>query len=147
MARRTVESEIERVARDANAEARVEAQDDAIRVEFWREKRKVGVFRASQSSMPDWRVAMMPPDCAAAWGDLGQPPLWVVASAEWFAPSLQQRGLGLRMYGVLLSVAVANGGVLAPDSCIGGSTSPAARRVWQKLYTMYPHHGPLLTGV
>jgi len=146
MAQRTVEAEIERVAKAAHATAHVEAQNDGIRVDFMRQSRRVGVFRASQVGMPDWRVAMMPPDCFAAWSDLGQPPLWVVASAEWFDESLQGRGFGARMYGVLLSVAVAHGGVLAPDRCIGGSTSAAASRVWRKLYTMYPHYGPLLVG-
>lgn len=134
------------ISEEIGAEARMEEAEDNVRIEFHRDGRKVGLFRAStvNTSGYVWDN-LVPEDCKASWQKLGEPSFWVVRSAEWFDPSLRGSGLGLRAYTALLSYVKAKGGeVVGPDSCAGENTSASAEKVWKKLRTRYRFEGPLL---
>lgn len=137
---------IEAVARAVEATPKIEAQPENLRIEFWRGPRPIGWFRASTMGKADWQIEQMPEDCRAAWVSLGQPPLWIVRATVWHEDALKGRGLGRRLYEVLIAYAHERGGIVAPDRCSGGVTSPAAERVWTSLRRDYRSVGPLLFG-
>lgn len=142
----SVATRVEAVARAADATVKVEAQPENLRIELWRGPAPIGWFRASTMGTADWQIDQMPEDCRAAWESLGRPPLWIVRATVWHDETLKGRGLGRQLYEALIGYAHARGGIVAPDRCAGGVTSPAAERVWTSLRRSYRSAGPLLFG-
>lgn len=131
---------------EIGAIARVEAQRDNIRLEFFRDGARVGFFRASTVSTDGYTWEnLVPEECKTSWRELGEPDFWVVRSAEWFDPLLRSKGLGLLAYNVLISyIESVGGGVVGPDSCAGESTSQNAERVWGRIRSQRKTRGPLV---
>lgn len=124
--------------------AKVEAGADNVKIELKRGTKMVGYFRASTVSPDSFQWKEAPTDCKEAWSQIGKPPVWVIRGAELFDPDLRGKGLGKLLYKALFSYIASKKGVVGPNRCSGGNTSPDAQRVWKSLRSMYPKHGPLI---
>ena len=135
---------IDEIEEETGLEAKVEASDWNIKIELKRGAKMVGYFRASEVSPDSFEWGNAPSDCKEAWGQMGEPPVWVIRGAEWFDRDLRGKGFGKLLYKALFSYIASKKGVVGPDLCSGGNTSPDAQRVWRSLRSMYPKHGPLI---
>ena len=135
---------IEEIEDETGLEAKVEAQADSIKIELKRGTKMVGYFRASTVNPDSFQWKGAPLDCKEAWGQIGEPPVWIIRGAELFDPDLRGKGFGKLLYKALFSYIASKKGVVGPNRCSGGSTSPDAQRVWKSLRSMYPKHGPLI---
>jgi hypothetical protein len=136
---------IDEIEDETGLEAKVEASDWNIKIELKRGMKLVGYFRASTVDPKSFEWDNAPTDCKEAWGQMGEPPVWVVRGAEWFDRSLRGKGFGKLLYKALFSYIASEKGVVGPDLCSGGNTSPDAQRVWKSLRSMYPRAtGPLI---
>jgi hypothetical protein len=135
---------IDEIEDETGLEAKVEAGADNIKIELKRGAKMVGYFRASTVSPDSFQWKEAPLDCKEAWSQIGEPPVWIVRGAEWFDPDLRGKGFGKLLYKALFSYIASKKGVVGPNRCSGGNTSPDAQRVWKSLRSMYPKHGPLI---
>lgn len=134
---------IDEIEDKTGLEAKVEAGADNIKIELKRGTKIVGYFRASTVDPNSFQWKGAPLDCKEAWGQIGEPPVWIVRGAllSWW---LRGKGFGKLLYKALFSHIASKKGVVGPNRCSGGNTSPDAQRVWKSLRSMYPKHGPLI---
>jgi hypothetical protein len=135
---------VDEIEDQTGLEAKVEDYEDSIKIELYRGAKMVGYFRASTVNPDSFEWGNAPSECKEAWGQMGEPPVWVVRGAEWFDPDLRGKGFGKLLYRALFSYIASKKGVVGPDLCSGGNTSPDAQRVWRSLRSMYPNQGPLI---
>ena len=113
---------VDEIEDQTGLEAKVEDYEDSIKIELYRGAKMVGYFRASTVNPDSYEWGNAPSECKEAWGQMGEPPVWVVRGAEWFDPDLRGKGFGKLLYRALFSYIASKKGVVGPDLCSGGNT-------------------------